>query len=674
MNISELFIKLISIITVTVAISSCSSDFLEPDPLSIFEPGTTFSTVSGLEAAMAVSDRHLRVILLDGNGNNMPIATELEFSEMGLWGKTDANSSQMNDDLAKKITPTSGMASGGDDNSILRFWDEGWNGIKYANTVINNVDNVEGLKEETVNEYKGRAYFHRAIRYYTMIFQFGDIPLITKLPTSPKQDYRTCKKEEILKMLAQDLEFSIKWVPSQKNMTYFGSVNKEACRMLLAKIYLAIGEYAKAKEQCDELIERSGLSLMTESYGEFIQPQENTWPITRNVIWDLHRAENKINNNNTELIMGIVNQSSLSSSLVYACWHRTFVPFWNGSFILPDKVSGTAIDRPARSASNYDINNDWVQVCGRGIATSRATYFAQHSMWVVNGKEDTQDLRHNSKVGNWINMEDMTYNNRDSKFYGKHLQLFAEEDVFNDNGVMVTQKGELLCSDTIRCWHDFPYYKLYYVGHEYLNNLNDNNFNGVGTHVDDNGNMYLFRLAEAYLVRAEAKLYSGDASGAAQDLNVLRRRANCSEFYNGDVNIGDIADERGRELWLEEWRNVELTRISMCLANSGIPDEWGNVYSKDNWDKQSGTDLSGGSYWYQRIVHHSLYNRGYTIKSGNGLLNYTMDKRNLFWPIPYSRAIEANAKGQLQQNYGYDGYNPAIPMWETWEEAVADEM
>ncbi len=34
---------------------------------------------------------------------------------------------------------------------------------------------------------------------------------------------------------------------------------------------------------------------------------------------------------------------------------------------------------------------------GRGIATVRATHFAQHGLWVVNGVEDKEDLRHNSK-------------------------------------------------------------------------------------------------------------------------------------------------------------------------------------------------------------------------------------------------------------------------------------
>ncbi len=116
-----------------------------------------------------------------------------------------------------------------------------------------------------------------------------------------------------------------------------------------------------------------------------------------------------------------------------------------------------------------------------------------------------------------------------------------------------------------------------------------------------------------------------------------------------------------------------ITGITMCLARSGVKDEWGNSYG-DNWDKQSGTDATGGSYWYQRCIRYSFYNRGYTISSGRATaLNYTMDKRNLFWPVPNS-AITANNKARLAQNYGYDGYDASVPMFDNWEDAVADEQ
>lgn len=656
---------IIPALTAAFCLSGCKDSFLEPDPMSFYEPGSTFKTEAGLKSALAICDRHLRVMMSDGNNNGMTFGEELLYSDLMVWGKTDDGANNQ-DNLAFKLTPTT--VTGG----INRMWNEGWNGVKYANTILRYVDGVETLDQEGKDQYRGMAYFHRAIRYYNLVFQFGDIPLVTVIQDKPKKDYKSCKKEEILKMITKDLEFAVEHVPSQKDMATYGSPNKEACRMLLAKCYLAIGEYNKAKEQCDILISNSGLALMRDPFGQFIHGEEQTWPITRNVIWDLHRSENKIMAANTELVMGIVNSSTLASSVVSMPWMRIYGPFWNGNMKNPDGVGGTPIDRPARNNGAYDITNDWVRVMGRGIATLRSTYFAQHGLWVVNGVEDKADLRHNSQVGNWVNMEDIRYNNKKSKWYNHGLMLYAPEDVYDDNGNAVITKGTLLCNDTIRSWHDCPLYKIYYVDHTAEANTSWNDFQGVRATSDDNGNMYLFRLAEAYLIRAEAKLYLGDAVGAGKDLNELRDRAKCSQLYAGAVNIGDIVNERARELWFEEWRNVELTRISMCLAATGLPDEWGNTYS-DNWDKQSGTDKDGGSYWYQRLMHYSLYNCGYTMKSGNGLMNYTMDKRNVFWPIPHGSAIEANSGAPLKQNYGYDGYNPSTPIWDKWEDAVADE-
>ena len=252
-------------------------------------------------------------------------------------------------------------------------------------------------------------------------------------------------------------------------------------------------------------------------------------------------------------------------------------------------------------------------------------------------------------------MEDLKYNNPESEYYGKNLQLYDDQ-------------GKILCTNLIRDWFDFPHYKIFLDDATAEANQGANQFNGATT--GSNANWYLYRLAETYLLRAEAKLYQG--KDATSDVNEVRRRAKCSQFYTS-VNIGDIANERARELYLEEWRAMELKRISYCLALSGKPDEWGNTYSKDNWDKQAGTDATGGSYWYQRLTRYSVYNQNPDgITSGPNTLYFTLDKRNVYWPIP-NDAITANNKAQLAQNYGYDGYDANIQMWDNWEDAVADE-
>ncbi len=69
-----------------------------------------------------------------------------------------------------------------------------------------------------------------------------------------------------------------------------------------------------------------------------------------------------------------------------------------------------------------------------------------------------------------------------------------------------------------------------------------------------------------------------------------------------------------------------------------------------------------------------MYNKGYTITvdATKPELNYIIDKKNIYWPIP-EKEITANNKGSMWQNFGYVGYDPSIPVWQTWEEAVEDE-
>ena len=94
----------------------------------------------------------------------------------------------------------------------------------------------------------------------------------------------------------------------------------------------------------------------------------------------------------------------------------------------------------------------------------------------------------------------------------------------------------------------------------------------------------------------------------------------------------------------------------------------------ETFDTQTGTDMEGGSYWYQRCVRKGMYNKGITIHvdATKTDINFIMGKHNIYWPIPYN-AIEANKNAKLWQNIGYTEYDPATPIWKTWQEAVEDE-
>lgn len=648
-------IAIIGAMAISSLFISCSEDFLKPDPLSMYSPENTFTSESGIRAILANADRSLRNYITYYESANLvtPFYSMYLHTDLAVAGKTDQRTIWA--DPALRLTPTNGMEGGGSEvNQLGYFWSETYEGIKTANTIITYLPRIE-MDETTKNIYLGRAYFHRSFRYMHLVFMFKDVPLITKTIESPKFDYRSTSREAILKMLVENMEFAVQHVPDQKDMSEIGLVNKGACRMLLTKLYLATGAWDKAIEQTNALINDPNYDLMRDNFGTFIEPFNNVaWTVKRNVIWDMHRAENKLIAANKEVIMGMPNRGLNGNSFIAFYTMRALGALWNsGNLKTDEKPEQRAVEAYARSNANYNEQYDYLRAIGRGTGYLRPTWYFQHSMWNVNGVEDNSDLRHSKEYGNWVHTEDLKVNNVKSKYFGQPLQ-------------------KAWAKDTIRDWYGWPHYKIYLQDHSAEAKNTSTQFNGASSSATQDGcaDWYLYRLAEAYLLRAEAKFYKGDPTGAASDVNEIRKRAHCTQLYN-TVTIGDIMAERARELYLEEWRYPEMSRVSYCLALSGKPDEWGNTYDVDTYDKQSGTDDNGGSYWYQRIVHYNdFYN-----KNSNLVLNghyYTIDKHNLYLPIPQS-AIDANRNGQLRQNYGYTGYDESIPMWTTWEEAAASE-
>lgn len=74
----------------------------------------------------------------------------------------------------------------------------------------------------------------------------------------------------------------------------------------------------------------------------------------------------------------------------------------------------------------------------------------------------------------------------------------------------------------------------------------------------------VFRLADAYLMRAEAAWRNGDAASAVEDINMVRRRAYGDD--SGNITVGDLdamflLDERGREFYYEAQRRTDLVRF-----------------------------------------------------------------------------------------------------------------
>ena len=254
---------------------------------------------------------------------------------------------------------------------------------------------------------------------------------------------------------------------------------------------------------------------------------------------------------------------------------------------------------------------------GRGLAKIRPTNYAQYELL----KDRGNDIRYNEN--NWFDKSRITYNRPKSK--GGSEKYF---------GKPVDPK---YCTDTMRCYFSFPIVKV-------LIDKDDPNKGGkvpIGGYTDQ----YIFRLAETYLNRAEARWWQGNIKGATEDVNEIRNRAKATPLPESSATLEDILDERARELFLEDHRKTELTRIAFLKAKLGI-----DGYSLDNFSEKN--------WYYDRVMEKNNFFKDKYFYSTNAFI---MEPYHVLWPIPQN-AIESNTQGRINQNYGYDGYEDNIPV------------
>ena len=605
--------KIISFIAFNILLlmSSCS-DWLEPKPLSFFTPETTLNTYSGLKTATDMLNRDVRYFdYYPTSGSADPcILSEYFFSDLGVNGRTDVTNAPQ--DFIRQITPSASLS--GNMTQINNYWTYLYKGIKDANTLLNRAQTAKFTSEEQRKEIEGLASFHRAYRYYRLVHQYGDVPFIINEITTPRYDFFTTNREAILRYLKSDLE---RTAPFLSNDVLIGMVTKSAAYHLLTKINLALGEFDDAISSADAVINDGVHHLMTNRFGKDKNDD------TKNVIWDLHQSANKSLPENKEVLYVVLDRYDQGDDVRSSAGleiKRQLIPWFpaSGQVKTPDGKNGFV--------DNNETKNPYLKEYGRGICTLRSTWYHTHMIWTL----DNTDLRHAS--GNWIEMSDLKYNNPSLKgsspWYDKNVQLF------DDN-------GKCLVGDTIRCWVGWPHYK---------SNVEDQKGNWWRGGWAD---WYIFRLAETYLLRAEAYVWKGGESNlqlAANDINAIRNRAGARTLSASEVNIRAILDERGRELFYEEPRKTELTRIAYIYAKTGKADDKGRTYSLTNFSEKN--------YFYDHIMDVTeFYNKGKKTTAGN---EYTMSPHHVLWPISL-KAISTNVQGCINQTPGYSGSENNIP-------------
>ncbi len=564
---------------------ACNKDFLKPKPLSFFAPENVYVNKAGFEAGLVTVRRDLK--------NEFYGVFSVLAADMACVDESTGSVGNLGASWSL-ITPSSGGYF-----PIINLMGNSYSYIKNTNVIISRIDNIQWDKEEEKNAVLAQAYFYRSYWYYRLVHTYGDIPFIDAELSDAKIDFFSHSRWAILKKIQSDLEFAAKWLPEAGPKD---QPSKYAALHLLAKVYMVNLEFDKAIEAATAVI-NGPYSLMKQRFGSWATDPDH------DLMWDLHRPENKALPQNTEAIFIVIDRAEAPSGAkgVASNMHYNFQPAWVvGSLVKDSRGLPGTIDRfPDGSFTPQYI------ALGFGDPNIVPVPWFNYDLWLDGAYtwKNTPDLRRSD--GNWIDNHELLYNNPASVDFGKPLDPnnFAKP------------------ADSILTMFPFPRYKTWFPHEDgFTGQLN-------GGHGDN----YVYRLAETYLIRAEAYFWKGQPGLAAQDINEVRERAHALPIVAGDVTLDYIFDERARELYVEEMRHTELVRASYIMARLNKEGYSTATFTTHNW-------------FYDRVMSR---NKNYQVGQ-IGSFKYDIKPFNVLWPIDIS-IITANTRGIINQNEGYEG-------------------
>ena len=566
--IRQLFIGLV----LAGSMTSCY-DLLTEVPKDFLTPENSYTDRKGFEAALANIYLSIR---------NDFYANSDQWQNFDLMGvDVDLNNPRTSNDVYTEYFYWNTLNA---DNGIAKKWWQRLYGYIYScNVIIDRAESslVKWNTEEEKNAIVGEAKFLRAFAYRFLGNMWGKAPIVLEETTSPQFNYQSATQEEFYKQCKEDLLFAVQWMPEIDNQKG-GRASNVAARHLLSEILICLKDYNGAVEQATAVINNPSMSLMTERFGKLkdftfegydYQGEKEPWG---DVYWDLFR-ENNFNriDGNKECIWNVQFDVELQGG------GNTGVS--GGNFGL-ERWFGAAW----WSQKDLDGTPNWLKdiLGGRPVGAVSPTKYAAEQIWQYKDSwnKDIRNSKYNMK-------REYYWTNPNGRFYG---QLMTEETL-----------GDKATSFQVT---DPTYMKI--IAAQHHGQFKD----ATSGETHDNGRIYkdwyIMRLAETYLLRAEANLLAGKADAAAADINAVRNRANATPVTASDVNIDLILDERARELYLEDFRLNTLMRMN-------------------------------------KLVEYLMKYNPKVIQAG-----YKLDDHLNKLPVPNSE-IEANKEGGLIQNDGY---------------------
>lgn len=238
--------KIVFILFVLMILAACKKDFLDKSPLDSVSSNNFFKTPSDLQIYV--------------NGFYGRLAPQ--YNTLGGTGTTSGGNSNLaldaNTDMMIVQTTVTGSLYRWDIASVApesnSSWSGGYTNIRSDNYFLHHA-NLNAEKTDAAAHYIGEGYFFRAWDYFSLLKNFGGVPIITELLTDAdleKLYIPRASRYEVAKQIIADLDLAIaklNW-KGEGQAAIAGRINKEAALTLKARVALYEGtwEYYHGKK------------------------------------------------------------------------------------------------------------------------------------------------------------------------------------------------------------------------------------------------------------------------------------------------------------------------------------------------------------------------------------------------------------------------------------------
>ncbi|MDR2920675.1 MAG: RagB/SusD family nutrient uptake outer membrane protein [Tannerella sp.] len=503
----------------TFTMTACS-DFIDQDNKGNIDQGSYYTTTEGFKSLSNASYSMLRT-LYGGNpwlyvcGTDL-FATGRTALPVGL-GTYGSSFTESNTD-------------------VKTFYTDYYKAISLTNDVIYWGGN-DPEKAQLVDEARGL----RAFYYYTLVQQFGGVPLVIERNTSQITQVERASAENVYKFVIDELTAlsGSSALPERAKATDFGHFDKRAATHFLAKAYLArgyenfgsAGDFAAAKENADKAI--GGMKLSTPFATLFDMQNEQNEEIIFSVQYDINTVEKETNGNMQQAHFGAYLDGPEKG-------HKYTTSTLTPTLRMHEVFASSPQDE------RYDATF---------MQELRASYWDYYD----EGKKNTSPVTY-YYAPPWASDE-------------ASITAWRAELPSRENAIVVTMTEEgPNIGGNVTTYISKMREDVYGVAS--FRKFDDTNRKGTFSTTASMHDIFLARVAETYLIAAEALIKSGKQTEALTYVNAVRERAKATPATVNDMTIDYLLDERARELAGEyhRWEDLKRTGKLTEYAEKYNPD------------------------------------------------------------------------------------------------------